>query len=399
MNTNRERFLNRTTAPWAKLACPAGVYLWSCSTSVFSFIEREKEELTPACIGHAFAYVRLAKAIDIEFLNKDNAITVDQVTTQFVVKVTALIGNLLVATANLVSQVTVLLAAFATTRTHLLQLRQSFLTGPEPTRIFDHLTGRQGSEIFKPHVNANALGWRGEGFGVGPFHLKHGVPVAQIVPLDDHHLDNARAEGPLWVGQRTMLDHSHRAYPLNVEPIALYPKPITVDVTDRFKPILTFVAGIAWLLTRLNPTKEASKGFVQPAQGLLNRGVIDKGGILIELTNRLELISLVNVVKALVVHLPGQPALGQGVVVQSPVNFQDALKGLSLFPIRIKAVFVGQQHLISRLGLNVLATCLRGNVTRRAHGVGASPQTGQAALELRKFIPQIMRSRPFDAGA
>lgn len=339
METDRESLFNRTSAPGAELAGTAGVNLWPCSTSVFSFVEHEKEELTPACISHTFADVRLAKAVDVKFLDKDHAILVDQLAAQFVVKLRALIGNLLVTTANLVSQRTVLIASLAAAGAHLLQLRQPVLTGSKPAGILDSLTCRQGREVFKAHINANTLGWCGQRWSVRQFYLKHGVPIAQIVPLYDHHPNDA-------MGQRMMLKPAHLAHPLDVEPVALYPNPIIVDIADRIKPMLTLVARITRFLTILDSAEKSVKGFAQSAQGLLNRGVVDKSGILIQFTNRFELVSLVNIAKALSVHSPGQPALGQSIVIQAPVNFQDAVKRLVLFSIRKKAVLVREIHSI-----------------------------------------------------
>jgi hypothetical protein len=390
MNTNRQRLFNRTTAPWAKLACPSGVNFWSLSSGAFSLIGKHKQKLRPASITHTFAYVGTGQAHDVEFLDKDNPVGVDQLAAEFVMKVKTLVSYLLMQVANLTGQFDVPATALLTTRAHLLKLGQFFFTGSEPARILNQFASGQGRKVFKAHVNPNASCGCGQGFDIRHFNLKRGKPITQVVTLENYLLDFGV------VGQGAVLKHSYIAYSLDIKPVAFQPYPVVVDVANRLKPPFAFVTGEAWLLALPYPAKESIKGFVELSQSLLNRTIVDKGGILIKGANRLELVSLVNVANAFLVHLPGQPAFSQSIIVQTPVNFQDAVKRLPLLLIRIKPVAKREKHLSSRLGLNVLTDCFRGNVTGCTDIVGASPQARQAALEVRKFFSQVMRSCPFN---
>jgi hypothetical protein len=389
MNTNRQRLFNRTTAHWAKLACPAGINFRSLSPIIFRFVGEHKQKLRPASVTHTFAYVGTGKAHDIKFLDKDNPVGIDQLATEFVMKVKALVGNLLMHVANLAGQFDIAATAFFATRSHLLELGQLLFTGSEPTGILNQFAGRQGGKVFEAHVNPNAPCWRGQGFDIGQFNLKGNKPIAQVVTLDDHPLDFA-------VRQGAMLKHAQVADTLDIKPVAFQSYTVSVDVANRLKPPFAFVAGEAWLLTLLNPAKESVKGLVKLSQGLLNRTVVDKGGLLIKGAHRLELVSLVNLANPLVVHLPGQPALSQSIIVQAPVNFQNTVKRLPLLLIWIKTVVKREKHLRARLGLNVLTDCFRGDMARRTHVITSRPQIGQAALEIRELFSQVMRSCPFN---
>jgi hypothetical protein len=334
MDTNFQGLFNRTTAHWAKLACLSGINFWALSPIVFRFVGEHKQELTPAGITYAFAYVGSGKTNDIKLLNKDNPMFINQATAQFMVKITALVGNLLVQVANLVAKFSVLATIPLAARAHLLELRQLRFTNPKPPRIINQFTCRQGREIFKTHINPNAFGWRGQRLHVGQLNHKDSVPVAQAVTLDNYHFDCGI------LGQGAMLEYSYKPHALNVQPAINKSKPVIVLIANRLKPTFTFISGVSSFLSALDSAKESAKSLVEFSQGLLNRGVIDKGCVLIKGTNRLKLFILVNVTNTFSVHLPGQTALGQGVVIETSVNLKDALKRLALLFIRIKAICV-----------------------------------------------------------
>jgi hypothetical protein len=115
--------------------------------------------LTPASIRHAFANQRLAKALDIQFFNKDKAVCIGKLTAQFVAKVPALVGYLFVQLANLASEFPVWTTTLFASGTATLQDSQFRFRSSQPAGVFNYLPGGQSSENFQVHVNLDTWGW------------------------------------------------------------------------------------------------------------------------------------------------------------------------------------------------------------------------------------------------
>ena len=64
---------------------------------------------------------------------------------------------------------------------------------------------------------------------------------------------------------------------------------------------------------------------------------------------------------------------------------------------RTQSIFVGQQHLATLLGRDVVADGLVAHVSDRPGVVAATPQGRQTAAQRRKLLPQVVRRAPLDA--
>ena len=169
---------------------------------------------------------------------------------------------------------------------------------------------------------------------VGQFHLKDDVPVANAVPFENGHLDRAV------IGNRAVLEQADEAHVLHVYPAILEPDAVSVDIADRLEPVPPFEARVARFPACLDAAEESLKRLVQSAQGLLERGEVAPGDVVVEGTDLLELVGLTNVADAEGAALPGLSALLEGSVVHLAMNLQDAVECLTLAAIWVQAELV-----------------------------------------------------------
>jgi len=117
-----------------------------------------------------------------------------------------------------------------------LQDSQPILRHPEPTRILDHLSGRQCGKCLQAHVDPNGGPGRRKRIDVGHFQLEDHAPVAQTISLEDSHLDLCP------IGQRTMLEDAYQADVLNVESPTFEADTVVIDVADRLEPTAALIS-------------------------------------------------------------------------------------------------------------------------------------------------------------
>ena len=310
MQTFGEGLFNQTATPRAVLGRVVGINLDHCLTSILGFVRQHRKEVAPSRVTHALGDVAAAQATQVQLLEGDKPEASDQFSRNLMMKVAALVGNVFVPATYLARQFAILATASLATSAEALQDRQLFFRCTEPARVVDLFTRRQGGKGRQAHINAN-IGAHDVGrFRVGQLKLEAGVPVAKLVPLEDDHLDL----GVVW--KSAVLKDAQQTNMLDVESIRLEADTIAVDIADRFEPALPFEARVAGFLTRLDAPKERLEGFVQAAQGLLDRRVVEPGCILVKGAQLLELLGLVTIVETDPALLPRFAALLQGRIVK-----------------------------------------------------------------------------------
>jgi hypothetical protein len=396
MLTFRKSLGDTSTTTRAILGSAVWVNRHIQSTSFCGFVLQHMQELCPSGVSHTLAHVAATQPHDVQILYDDEGMLPYQAVRQLVLKVPALVGHPLMQSPDLAAQFPVATAAPSVAGALALEQGQMFLGLSEPTRVLDHLAGGEGGEVYQAHVDPD--GWSGsEGdVDVGQFHLKHDIPVADAVPLEDRHLDRAV------VGNRAVLEQAHEAHVLYIYSAILEPDAVSVDVADRLEPATTFEAWVAGCLAGLDATEEGLKGFVETAERLLERGEVAPGDVVIEGTNVLELVGLANVADADTAALPGVPSLLEGSVVHLAVDLQDAVERMALIAIRVQAVLVAQQHLsfpllpTPSLRLNVASDCLGRYFPGSANVIGSSPQRRQALLQPRELAAECVGCIAFE---
>ena len=339
MNTDTEGLLDKTATCRAHLRCVARVHRDPPTTSLRSFVVEEREELRPTCIADALGNVAAGQPLDVQDFCNDHRVCINQRPAELVLEVEPPVPDTLVMLADQAAELPVLAAAPLAAGAALLEHGQPLLARPEPARVIDFLARREGDKRQQTHVEADRFQRAGQGFGVGQLKLEDDAPVAQPVALDDSLPDNGSLR------QRAVPEQADAAHMLHVQATVTEMQAIAVDVAHGVEAAAPFVARIARRLPGLDAAKEGGIGFVEAAERLLDRTVVQPRGVGIKLADRLKLAGLRSVVDALAALLPRQAALGEGVVVQAPVYPENAIQRLTLFVGRIQAVLVREIHL------------------------------------------------------
>jgi hypothetical protein len=314
MLTFRECFENTSTTTRAILGRAVRVDPDEQGTSFRGFVLDHTQELRPSGVPYALAHVAATQPLDVQILDGDEGVLRYQAGGQLVLKVPTLVRHPLVQSPDLATQLPIATAAPSVTGAPALKQGQLLLGLSKPAWVLDHLAGGEGGKVCQPHVDPDGRSVPEGDVDVGQFHLEDDVPVADAIPLENSHLDRAAGR------DRTVLKQAHEANILYVYPAILELDAVTIDVAHRLEPAATLEARVARLLTSLDAAEEGLEGFVETTQGLLERGVIAPGDVIVEGANVLKLIGLANVADADATAFPGVSALLEGSVVDPAVD-------------------------------------------------------------------------------
>jgi len=382
VNSYSKRFCNSTTTLRTILRRASGIDSDELRTSFLSFVLNHVQKRCPTGISDTFGNVAARKSLDVQRLDGNKAKPINDLSRQLVVKVVALVSRVFVQLADLAGQFFVLAAAAFAPGAPALQSAKFLFSGSEPSRVLDQLSCGQRGENLKSHVDPNGQLISDNGFNIGQLKLEDDVPASQVISLEDTRLD----VGLVW--QRAMLEQADQSDIVDVQLAIFQSQAVIIDEANRLVPSPTFSARIACLLSSFHTAKEATERFIQPAKGLLQRGKIAPGCILIKLANLLELVSLVIVVDPDLAALPRLAPFGKCIVVDSAMDLKHFVQELGLYATWIQAELVRQIHLATSLILNIARDRFGRDVTSCPDIVRTRPQARQTRFEHRIFLAQ-----------
>lgn len=256
-------------------------------------------------------------------------------------KIPSPIGNPLMEPSDLTGQLTVPATPSFAASSLLLQDSQLSLGLSEPPWILHMFPVGKSGEMCQSHINPYFRKIAHRTLWFRKLNLEADEPVADPVFFENSHFDDAICR------DFPVLEKTDEPYILDIEPVVTQPEAIIVDITNRLERPSSLETGIAWfLLSRLQASEEAIKSLVQPAEGLLEGGMVAPGHIGIEVADFRELVGLIVVADADTALAPGFPSFLKSIVVDLAVDLQVTAEVLALLLIWVKTVFVAKKHLI-----------------------------------------------------
>jgi len=388
MNTNSKSFRYDSSAVGAPLCCAVGVNPDKLSASFFRFAFKYGKELSPASIRYAFGKMMILNHVcNLKVFNGYPAVSVNNISSELVSKVFALILGLLILLRQQLDSLASVASTFLAPRHFSVCFTKCCLCFSEVSRIPYRLIVAGDSERCESHINSNLPIRNGQRFSINSIG-KHRIPFATL-PLDCDSLD--------FSFQRAMHLDFNFANIQHIEPITLELDAVAIGwECDRVKAMPASKSRKPWLLfSLLKPSKESLERFIKSAKHVLSSTVVQKCVFGICVPNLFNLIGLVIVVKRNVVLLPSVSAFLKPSIIKGSGYVKQILKSLRLNLAGIHPVKECFTHLFALLLLNILSNCRFANVSDCANIIAPRPKARQLGTQLRKFRAKYMRGITF----
>lgn len=331
MLTNRER-LFYSFAAYARLASSSWVNFDNRSTGAFSLVSQFVEERTPRNIVNLFGESHSRQTFDVQFFNRNNIVMVNQPTRDFVLKVRALIQNLLVDDSELGDGLSPSVRpSFATSYT---TLGDSHSLGHRLVvpRVLNLRTVRERSKGLDAYIDTNAL------VGEGQRAFGDAVTGEDCVPLGTFAFDRDFFDCALNLA--VLADFYVANIPQPNPSGAPYSKALTI-IEKRVVVGTTFKSGESRCLTFTAAPKERLEGFIHLAQDLIAHTRLNIFTIRTQLSYFFNLSTLLCKRDGNTIQFPRISPLLQCRIVKFATQIQTTFESLRLFLVGTNAELVG----------------------------------------------------------
>lgn len=302
----------RVRSAGACLTRATRVNLHELSASVFSFVGNQVEKGSPSGIPDRLRQHSTGKSLDVQIFDGNQAVIINQPTTNLVVKVCALVANVKVRALQKLNGFTSVIATFLSSGNLALCASQFRLGFSVPVWIVNLYSVAQSGECGQTNINADLFNRRGQRFWRA-FNRKANVPASGFA-LDRDSLDSS-LNGTMQLD----LDESD-ALQAQFEVSQLAPVAIR-RVCDAVETRMRLEARESGFLFCFDATKESLERLVNAAQHILTAGGTGEFCVSCR-ANLRQLFRLGVVVDALAVDAPRIPALLQRGVVE-PTRFAE----------------------------------------------------------------------------
>lgn len=389
MPTLGEPFVHQVSAARAALACQPGVHREGLLPSLFRFESKDRQELSPTCIGNRLRHVMIAHhALDIQGFKGDQIIVTNKTQCQLMMKVQALVAAPGVSTLQEAHGLSAASPALPSLGDDTLSDRKLALCLAIPAWILDLLSGREHGKRFQAHVNPDLAARLGQRIGLDLVAREYGIPLACLA-LEGTGLDRA-------LDRAVQLDLNPTDLG-EVEPIVPQRSPGRIlGVGEAVVAIVSLESRETQSLTVAATSEESLKRLLQSAQDILKNLRVDLSNIrTIQFQGR-ELAALIMIVQRNAKALPSCSSLFQRGIVEFTTEIKRLLQALRLLPGWIEAILEGFAHLLPFLRFYVLFQYFQCHAAGRLCKVGIGPERRQAAPERRELLSKQTRTTSLD---
>lgn len=308
MLTHGERLANLCSTQ-AGLTCAARVNLHEHAPGTLSLVREIKEKVGPSSIVDGLRKHPARQALDVQILDGDQAVLINNLPGFFVMKIPALIANVIVKPRQKQDRLASAIGALLSTRRTALQSSKFCLRDPEPARVFDLRPVAQRGKRIKSDVYADHVSVKGQRRRFA-FDGEQGKPAPGLT------FDCEGFDFP--VNRSVQLDSNIANFRdpqlVTDERVADLSKRHAVVATSRAK------AWIPRLLSVLHATKERVKSQMYAAQDVLQNLCVDCGDVLATRAYLFQLQVLIEPGNRFTLALPRIAAFLQSCIVELAAN-------------------------------------------------------------------------------
>jgi len=337
MNTNAKVFWNKQMASRAKLGGIIGFYSDELPTSLFRFVGKHPNKLSPTYISNRFCQMSILHHIfDFKFFNTNNTKLVDNFSCKLMDKVISFKRNSLMDASNYLFGSSILRCSFGNFRKFPLSFGKSLFFFFEKMWIGNFLPSRESRKTLNTNINTNNLFrlWQRLRF---TFTGKANIPFAS-------GLSNNSA-GFYLTHNRAMKFNFNISNLGKMKFIIFNLKP-KLRVGYRMITVTFFESWISWFFSILNSPKESLKCVVNSCYNILKNlriNLFKRWPFRFEFR---KLSALFNIPNALFLFLPTIATLLKQLVIKPLTFFKPIFKNPNLSFGWINTIFMCFLHIM-----------------------------------------------------
>lgn len=314
----------------ARLTCTTRVNFHEHASGTFSLVREHKEKVRPSGIVNTLSKHPTCQTFDIEIFDCNQPVLIHDLSRFFVMKVPALIADVIVESREQQDRFTSAVRSFLTTRNASLQSAEFRLCRTKPTRVINLSSVAQSSERSQANVNADHVRIERQRRRLN-FDGEQCKPTTGLV-LDGEAFDRTFK---LSMQLDTHVANLRQSQTFSDQPMSGSAICDAVILARRAK------ARISGLLSSLYPCKECGERQVNTFQRLFQNVRVNSRHVIADLLNLRELQILIEPRDRFPLALPSVAAFLQGSVVQLAANGKLFVQRLLLSLCWIDAVAIG----------------------------------------------------------
>lgn len=295
-------------------ACLAGaswINFHKHAPSIFRFVREHKQKVRPPSIVDRLREHPARQSFDVQIFNGNQAVLINDLPRLFMVKVPALIANVVVKALKQNRSLAPAVRPFLSPLNPSLQASHLCLRGPKPTRVFYRSSIAQGGEAAQADINADHIGIERQRSGRA-LHYEQSKPPSSFT-LHRESLNCA-------VKWSMQLDPNaanlRQAQPITRDGLSSLPKRHAVVAPGRSK------TRVAWILRSFNAPKERLEREIDALQHVLKCREAHVRYVWPKRTDLFQLKILIEPANALALKSPSVAPLLQSSVVKLRANTQ-----------------------------------------------------------------------------
>lgn len=385
--SGRECFSSDNPALGASLGSPARIDFNNLDIGAFSLISKHRSDLCPRGVVYMLGQHPRCQTFDVQFFNRDSAETVDQIASELVAEIPSAGADAGVEFGERRDALAADTGATLAPGNGALTLPQALRRVLGPAGACDRLAVAQRHESGQAEVDADTIRTGAvSGFNLD---MKHDVPLAGLQG-EDRALGLAR----------------QRAMPADLDLARDADDADLAGLSDRQAVSDAKISGViagagpkpreARLRAAFDASEERLECLVKFAQHLLLRGARPATVLRHVAPDDRQRHDLLVAFDRDALAVRFYPVLKGGIVKSTEIakHFRQERR---LRLVRLDAIFVGEDHLLALMALDVAEDrCLR-EVTDRASVVGPHPQRRKTRTQMQKLLPEEAGRRPLEA--
>jgi len=255
----------------ARVAClrsVSWVHSHHFDTGAFCLESENREEIAPTRIIDGLRQHTTGKSFYIQIFMSNKTVLSDKFSSCFVVKVTALISDVMMKFSNTAHSLLAVITPLLLSGESALRNAKFLLCFPEETGGVNKLAIGSDKKRFQSEVNSYGGVKRRDNINIGKFAGEGHIPFSGFSGHGCGH-----DAGIFW--NFSMPLHLHRSDELQGELAAFNSASIGIGEAHGIEPAYALEPRITWFIPLLHAAKEILESGIESAKGMLARGKVD----------------------------------------------------------------------------------------------------------------------------
>ena len=365
-------------------ACVTRVNAYYLTTSILSFVGQDTNELRPSSVGDVASQSIVPEhPLDIQALNSNDAISINQVTSDLVLHILSGVCGFSVQGRDTLFHFGSSIRTFAASGQRTLPSAKFTQVSSKGLRIAEKLAVACGGEASDSDINANLPGFGGwREIWKFDTEANEPLPVLSNNPCLLEFCIGRYLAMPPNANRSNVLKSKFPINNLDSSTVASHGVGEGIELIGRFESRVTGSFSV------LCSIEESVERPLESFQCLLGRPVVQIRVEPVSISFMLQPSTLFKIAEIDLILLPDELLCFKHLVVQPAVSFKTNRQFTLLIGVREKSKFVSLNHSLASLIIDVSTNCRLANVPNCPCVVASSPERRNSTSKCFELLPE-----------